>query len=201
MSGTTKLLLGLGIGCGVVLLVCCGGVGAIMFFGFRSVKLSESRPDIVALTKTMTDIAIPEGLEPVRSFSMEMPVLGHFIPAFVVYEDKPSASTLVLVQSEGFRSQPPADIRQMMEQMLRQQGVDLPSRELTDEKLGTHEATIRGVRVTFTIVEGTDVKTKAARIRATGIFPGKTTTTALLLDTDAAKLGKPAVVKMIDSIH
>jgi hypothetical protein len=77
----------------------------------------------------------------------------------------------------------------------------LPSRELTDEKLGTHEATIRGVRVTFTIVEGTDVKTKAARIRATGIFPGKTTTTALLLDTDAAKLGKPAVVKMIDSIH
>lgn len=209
MSGTKKLLLGLGIGCGVVVLLCCGGGGVLFFLVGRNMKVQASSDpkDVVELTKSMTDIAVPEGLQPAKSFNMEMPVVGQVIPSWVLYQNKQAGATLLLAQSKLFQSQPQADIRQMMQQMMgpmfQQQGVEFPSRELAEKgkEINTHVCTIRGVQVTFTIVDGADEQTKVRRVRVTGIFPGKAATVALLLDADADKLAKPAVVKMLDSIH
>jgi hypothetical protein len=162
---------------------------------------------VADMTKSMADITVPDGLKPTNAFSIEFPVLGQAIPSWVLYQDKQGGATLVLAQSNVFGSQPQADIRKLMAQMigpmLQQQGVDFPSRELAekDKTIVTHVCKIRGVQVTFTIVEGADEQSKARRIRVTGVFPGKAATVALLLDCDAARLGKPAVVKMIDSVH
>jgi hypothetical protein len=199
MSGKKKLFLGLGIGCGVVLLLCCGGGVALVMVAMRSVHPSDNPKDVVALTKSITDIDIPAELEPAKSVRIEMP--GNMIPSWAVYEDKQASATLVVAQSEIFRSQPQANIRQMMEPTFRQQGVALSEHELTNTKIDTRPRTIRGVQATFTIVEGTDTKTKKQRIQVTGVFPGKSASALLLLDADVDKLGKPVVVKMIDSIH
>jgi hypothetical protein len=201
MSGTKKLLLGLGVGCGLVVLLCCGGGGASIYVVYRSMKPSDDPKEVVTLTKSITEITIPEGLQPVRSVNVTLSVLRSIFPSWVAYEDKKSGATLILAQGDLFRSHPEPEIRQMVDAMLRPFGVDVPNRVLNDTKIDTHPCTIRGVQVTFTIVEGTDTKTKAPRIRVTGMFPGKSAQTVLLLDADADKLDKPAVVKMIDSIH
>jgi hypothetical protein len=207
MSGTKKLLLGLGIGCGLVVLLCCGGGAVFFFFVGRSMQVSSDPKNVVELTKSMTDIAVPEGLQPAKSFNMEMPGVGQVIPSWVLYQNQQAGATLLLAQSKLFQSQPQADIRRIIKQTMgpifQQQGVELPSRELADKgkEINTHVCTIRGVQVPFTIVEGADEQTKVRRVRVTGVFPGKAATVALLLDADADKLAKPAVVKMLDSIH
>jgi hypothetical protein len=208
MSGTKKLLLGLGMGCGLVVLLCCGGGGAFFYFVARSMQASSDPKEVVELTKSMADLAIPEGLQPSKSFNMEkMPMFGQLIPSWVLYQNKQAGATLLLAQSKVLQSQPQANIRQTIQQMMgpifQQQGVEFPNRELAEKnkEIDTHVCTIRGVQVTFTIVTGDDEQTKARRIRVTGVFPGKVTSVALLLDADADKLAKPAVVKMLDSIH
>jgi hypothetical protein len=231
MSGAKKVVLGLGMGCGLMVLLCCGGGGVFIYLSRFSMTIvgkggpngngvtveyhhfsmkSENNGDPKAVTDmatSMTDITVPEGLKPVNAFSMEMPVLGHAIPSWVLYQDKQAGATLILAQSKVFESQPQANTRQTMQQMMgpmfQQQGMEFPSHELAEKnkEIDTHVCTIRGVQVTFTIVTGDDEQTKARRVRATGIFPGKVTSVALLLDADAGKLAKSAVVKMLDSIH
>ena len=198
MSGTEKLLLGLGIGCGVVVLLCCGGGGVLFFLVGRNMKVQASSDpkDVVELTKSMTDIAVPEGLQPAKSFNMEMPVVGQVIPSWVLYQNKQAGATLLLAQSKLFQSQPQADIRQMMQQMHGAQ-VSTARRGISQPRAGRKGQRDQHPRLHHPRRPGHLYDRRRGRradqgprVRVTGIFPGKAATVALLLDAECRQTGQ-----------
>ena len=62
MSGATKVILGLGLGCGITVLLCCGVFGAGMFWVARMAQQSVSNdPDqIHDMTNEIVAIRIPD---------------------------------------------------------------------------------------------------------------------------------------------
>ena len=111
MSTGTKVLLGLGIGCGVLVLLCCGGMMLGGYFFGRSMQeaISEDPQQIAAVATSIVDIEVPAPLEPMFSLDFTIPFVNQKAMAMVVYahkrdgsspkEEKPD-SVLVLFQME-----------------------------------------------------------------------------------------------------
>ena len=78
MSGTTKVLLAFGIGCGVLLLLCCGLVGFGGFAGYRYFQnaLIDDPDKVRQITDAIVTIEIPESLEPKMAMDMRVPFSG-----------------------------------------------------------------------------------------------------------------------------
>ena len=100
MSGGTKVLLGLGIGCGVLVLLCCGVFGVGAFFFGRSVQhaMSEDPATIRSVTDSIVTIEIPPPLEPKMSLDWTMPIVNRKVMTMAIYADKQDHSGLVLFQ-------------------------------------------------------------------------------------------------------
>ncbi len=102
MSGTKKLLVGLGLGCGVVLLICCGGFGAATYWGMNLAKnanLTEPA-EIRRVTDEIVTISVPPGFEPHRAMDFVVP-FGQGTKKIAVYRDTASNGSLKLDQSSG----------------------------------------------------------------------------------------------------
>jgi len=200
MSGGAKLLIALGIGLGILVLLCCGGILGVGYY--FSAKVMSPDPEVIAeKTAEITQISIPDGLQPKMAFDMKVPFSGQRLMLWTVYLDEATDSTLVLFAfGEGTVPPNQDQMQRQMDQSLRQQGMG--NREpITIKESYTKQVEIRGQQVTFTIAKGVGGKSGAPRIQVTGVFQGQTGPVMLMLSADANKYTEEQIVKMIESIQ
>jgi len=97
MSGTSKVLLGLGVGCGVMLILCCGLLG---FSGYAFVRLAKNSTvrdpqQIEDILAEIVTIEVPETLKPKIGLDVNLPVVGPFLKG-VMYQDAGKKSILLV---------------------------------------------------------------------------------------------------------
>jgi hypothetical protein len=202
MSTAAKILIALAVLMGLCVLLCCGGVMGLGFFAqrFAQQAISQDPGVIAAKTGEITQIEIPDGLQPAGSFDMNVPFVGRMM-LWTIYEDKQSNSSLVMFTvGERFASQTQDGMRQTMDQSLRQQG-QAGQEQIQDGESSTKQIEIRGQQATFTVIKGKGQDSGAPRIQVVGFFQGETGPAMLMFDGDAEKYSEEQLIEMLESIE
>ncbi|MBI3840156.1 MAG: hypothetical protein HY288_19715 [Planctomycetia bacterium] len=97
MSTTSKVFLGLGVGCAVILMLCCGGLG---FSGYALVRIAKNSTvhdprQIEDILDEIVTIQVPDSLTPTIGINVDLPVLGPFLKG-VLYQDAKKKSMLLV---------------------------------------------------------------------------------------------------------
>ena len=201
MSRGAKLLIVLGVGGGLLVLLCCGG--GIGYFVYYGANVMSSNPVVVAAkTDEITQIQIPDGIEPKISFDIKVPFSGQRLMLLAAHTDEETGSLLALfsLADASASQQDQREMERVMGDLLRQQRIEEPE-EIAIEQSYTKDVEIRGETVTFTIEKGTGVESNTARIRVKGVFQGKTGPVFLKFSADSEKYTEEQVVEMLESIN
>ncbi len=187
MSGSTKVLLGVGIGCGVLALLCCGGVIiAAVFFGRSFSQATSTEPETIrAVTESIVTIEIPPPLKPVMSLDWTMPVVDRKMMTMAIYADKdddPESMLFLFQMSEEFVNR--GMMKAQFEQQLRQSG-NSEWKEIELEDPETIEVEINGSPAEFTFGRGKVRDSDREAWQAIGDFDGKAGAAMLIMQLDA----------------
>jgi hypothetical protein len=203
MSTGAKVVIILLVVFGILVVVCCGGVIGIGMFAKKAVTdmFSKDPTVVAAKTEEITEIEIPEGLEPEGSLDATIPFTDQRVLLWTAYTDKESGSSLILCAAgEAFPAQGQEDMRREMEKSLKEQGMG-GQEEIPLGEASTQEREIRGQPATFSIVKGAGDQSGTERVQVVGFFRGKKGDALLMLDVDAEKYSEEDIVEMIDSIE
>jgi hypothetical protein len=199
MSGGAKLLIGLGIGCGVLVLLCCGIGGVSMFYFTRSVQhaMSEDPPTIRSVTDSIVTIEIPPSLEPKMSLDWTMPIVNRKVTTMAVYADKSDHSNLVLFQIAEDLGDP-----EMMEMQfrnsMRQSGKEQWKVDVQDSE--TFKTQIDGSPAEFNVGRGKQEQSGREVWQAMGTFSGKGGPAMLFIQLNAEDFDKDDLMAILKSM-
>lgn len=199
MSSGAKVLLGLGIGCGVLLVLCCGGFGVTFFYFGRSLQraASEDPATIRRVTESIVTIEVPEALEPKFSFDWTVPIFNRTVSA-AAYADSDDHSSLVLFQLDLDLGNPEA-MKLQFQESLRESGqgeweeVDLDDSE-------TFETEINGNLAEFTVGSGKREGSGREVWQATGAFDGNGGRAMLFMQLGADDFSKEQMMDVLKSM-
>ena len=203
MSGTTKVLLGLGLGCGFLMLLACGGM-CVFFYYVQSYVKDASTQDpakIRTLTNDIVTIEIPEGLEPKIGFNAKVPISNAPMGIAVVYADEKQHSTLMLIeiQIEIADQTKREQFQKQIEEGMEQQGHHQQKQfHVTESK--PHETTIHSEPAKFTIAKGDDPSNKEELWQVTGEFKGLEGPTIFLFRAPLEDYTEEQIIEMLDSM-
>jgi hypothetical protein len=196
MSGTGKVLLGLGIGCGLLVVLCCGVVG---FGSYAIVKIakestSEDPKQINDLAEEIVTIDVPEGLGPVLGVNVNLPFVGPVMKG-ALYSDADKKNHLIIGQinqSFGDRHNLETQLRTSMH---REGDEDLEVRETE-----TLDTKINGEVAHFTISRGVGHASKEEYWEVVGQFKGDEGPAVLIFKARVADFDKDKVLEMLKSM-
>jgi hypothetical protein len=198
MSGTTKVLIGLGIGCGVVVVLCCGvvGLGGYWFTKAMESAVSKDPATVQRVTGEIVTIDVPQSFRPEASIDTQFP-FGQGSMQMAVYSDPAAKATLMLMQFSGetlandpnFRG----NFEKSMDQQFKKQVVQAEKSEKTD-------VTINGEPATFTIVEGTGSRSAGQVMQVTGSFRGKTGVAQFVLEAESPDFTREQALEIVKSM-
>lgn len=200
MSSGAKVLLGLGIGCGVLVLLCCGGgIVATIFFG-RSMQqaISEDPATIRMVTESIVEIDVPESLPPQMSLDWTVPIVNRKMMTMAVYADKDEHSALVLFQMDEDFGNPAVMRTQFEESMKESGGQDFDEVELEESEKFTTE--INGSEAEFTVGRGKREEDGREVWQAIGTFEGKGGPAMLFLQLDGEAFTKDDAMGILQSM-
>lgn len=191
MSRTTKILLGVVVGLGVL---CCIGVVVFAYVGQRILNenISTSPEDAAAAAKEMIDYELPAGYQEfgaVDMFGLKMVFIGQ--------GGTDEVMAIMLMQfpaSLGFDQE---QMRQQMQQSWSQQS---GSGEIALSPVESEEVTIREQTVTLTTFEGTDENGNKIR-QAFTAFEGKTGLVMLMAISDEDQWDEEGLNEFLGSIR
>jgi len=204
-STGSKILLGCGIGCGVLMLLCCGGIGVTAWLGYEMLNHAVDRDParVQAMTDELATMDIPAGLKPRAAIDMKLPVIGRSLLKAVAYTDKDDVQILAFGEFSGdFGAVDHAQLRREIERALENRNDDA-SRDDDFRIVGEPtmlELEIRGEPAHFRIEEGEGKKGRKL-IRAAGDFEGHTGTALLFLQLDADSHSLEDVEDLLRSIR
>ena len=186
----------------MLLILCCAGLGVLLYVGYQSLKM-ETDPAAVAQTaKELTDIAIPADLKPKTSVRVVLPFANKPAMNFAVYEDQDSHLILAGLGNlfAGLNQQQVSDA---LDQSLRQAGAHegKPDQQLVDINVTHKKLTIRNQPADFTIQRGKDSATKKDRVHVTGMFQGKSGQVMLIFSGSGEKWPEQQVNALLESIR
>ncbi len=184
-GGGSKLLMGLGIGCGLMLLLCCGGGVAVFMVGRSAFHVETVPAQVAAAAEDITDMDVPPGFEPKTAVSVKIPFTSKKVMSMAIYEG-PSKKGMILVAEFGEGMPGNADpenmrlqIEQSMRQQQQQQNQGAKKLQMEgDAKEVT--VTVRGEECTFTIQRG-KAGNEQEFVQVEGTFTGKEGDPAFLL--------------------
>jgi hypothetical protein len=204
VSGTSsgaKVLIGLGIGCGVLVLLCCGIGGIATFYFGRSFQqaMSKDPATVRQVAESIVTIDVPEELEPEVSIDFTLPFVNRKMMSMAVFADRGDHSALVLFQlDEGFGN---ADTMQaQFNQQIRESGRG-QMEEINVEDSETIKQEINGEEAEFTVGKGKAKEGGREVWQATGGFKGKGGPAMLFVQVDAEKFTKEQVTDVIHSME
>jgi hypothetical protein len=197
MSSGTKVLLGLGIGCLVVVVLCAGaiGVGAWYFQSWAKNAMSNDPAVVASNAAKIAQIDMLPDVKPKGSFDMSIAQM-----LMVVYADDTQQNSVVMMQfGPMYAGQNRDQLKQQLDASARQQGVN------TGQAVGTSETKtvsipVRGVETPFQITTVKDGQGKAVQLHASGAFSSAGGTTFIQVTVDPAKHNEEAALKMLRSI-
>ena len=195
MSSGGKVLVGLGIGCGLLLLLCCGGIG---LGGFAVVKIAqqatiEDPKQIHDITDEIVMIEVPEPLDPLLAMNVNLPIIGPVMKG-AVYTDKDKESTLILGQFyQAF-----AD-RQNLEAKLRE-GTSGRNEDIDVEETEPFDSKIHDEPAHFEISRGKGRESKEEYWEVIGQFKGAGGPAMLVFKGRISEFTKDQVLEMLTSM-
>ncbi len=199
MSGTAKLLLGLGIGCGVLVLLCCGGFVATFYYFGRSAQNSITKDParIREITDKIVTMTIPESLPPATAMEWNLPIFNFTVMTAAQYGDEHGPNLLWLVQfNQNFdEKQMRTQWRQSMNQNGRQGFEDIEV-----DKSERVEQEVNGEAAAFTLAEGHMSGSKDQVWQVTGSFHGKGGPAFLHMKVKGEDFTKDQVLDVIHSM-
>lgn len=210
MSTGTKVLLGLGIGCGVLVLLCCGGLTIGGYFVGRSMQeaVSEDPQQIAAVTSSIVDMTVPEPLAPVFSMDFTIPIVNQKAMSMVVYthkrdggtpkQENPDSVLVIFQMSENFGDR--AQLKAQFEAQMNQSGrKEWEEAELESEEIIEHE--VNGSPAQFTFGKGKRRKDGREVWQAGGAFDGKGGPAMFFMQLDAEDFTEEQARGLIESMR
>ena len=205
-GGGNKLLMGLGIGCGVVLLIC-GGVLVTAYFSIQQWVEDIANEDpaiVVQTTGTITEIEIPAQLPPRGSMDFKIPFTGQRLMTMTIYGDEEVGQRfLVLAQfdkdfvDETNREEMASQVKESLEgQMDTEQNITL-----NEEAAEEVQRTIRDEPATFVITQGTNDDSGDELWHVTGVFEGKGGPVFMIFVAPTEQFTREEIDQLIESIQ
>ncbi len=197
MSGTGKVLLGLGIGCGLLVVLCCGVVG---FGSYAIVKVAkesttEDPKQIFDLTEEIVTIDVPEELQPVLGLNVNLPFVGP-VTKGTLHSDKDRKDHLIIGQiNQSFGD------RHNLETQLRTSMQRDNDEELEVRETETLDAKINGEVAHFTISRGVGQESQEEYWEVVGQFKGDEGPAILIFKARVASFTKEKVLAMLKSME
>ncbi len=205
MSNSSKIFLCLGIGCGLLCLLICGGFFSVGYWAYSFMKNSTTTDPAVIrrLTADIVDIDIPQDLEPTVAIDIKNPFSDN-VPVItsVVYSNKETNSHLLLQEFRGGTSDEKLaeSIREQVRQALARNGHDRSEMNIEKIESETRELTIHGEPATFNVGKGTNRMTKDEVWRIDGNFAGKQGPARFTFTGSTATYSEEAIEKMLESM-
>ncbi len=175
-SGGFNWLLGCGLGCGVMALICCGGVGIL---GYQMVQqfnnsLTDVPEEIVAISDRIATFDRPDTFKPVVGAEFDFNLIGKVIVANgAVYVSEGDEGLFVLAEfGEAFAGNSVEYLQQQMSRVIEETGQDPESTLVFDGEEQEVPFTIRGEETTFQFTRGRDTQDDQEYIQVLGGFPG-----------------------------
>ena len=201
MSGTTKVLLAFGIGCGVLVLLCCGVFGITGYSGRELLqRVVQRRPGQGAdITDAIVTIEIPESLEPQGSLDLRVPIQGDRIMTGALYGSKEGDNHLIIGEFNP-EMVDSGDIETQFRKSMR--GTDRGEHENLDIiESETYDAKINGEDAAFRVSKAEGRESKKAYWQVTGEFRGDAGPAMLIMGLEADKFSKDDVINIIKSME
>ena len=187
MSGTGKVLLGLGIGCGLLVVLCCGVIG---FGGYAIVKVAKE-----STTEEIVTIDIPEELQPVMGLNVNLPFVGPVVKG-TLHSDKDRKDHLIIGQiNQSFGD------RRNLETQLRTSMQHEGDEDVEVEETETLDTKINGELAHFTISRGKGQESQEKYWDVVGQFKGDEGPAILIFKARVANFTKDKVLAMLKSME
>ena len=175
-SGGSKVLLGLGIGCGIVLLLCCG-VGGFGVYMFKSaIKIETTPAGVAEVAEGITEMDPPESFNPVMGMDIKNPMTDQKVITMATYAGPNQKGMLIVAEFD--QALAGANAEQMQEQIetsLQQQQQQNQQGAQHLEMVGEPrevKTTVRGQDATFKIQKGKSPDGEEF-YQVQGVFQGK----------------------------
>ncbi len=198
MSSGAKVLLGLGIGCGVLVLLCCGGFGISIYFFGRSIQqaMSEDPAKVRTVAADIVTVDVPEDLEPKTSLNWTVPVIDKTV-WMAIFADATEQAALVLFQLEDDLEN--SDMLQaQFKNSMQQSGSKW--KEIQLEESETYTTEIEGKPAEFNVGKGNEKQSGREVWQAKGVFQGKGGAALLFMQLNAEDFTKDDVMNVLKSL-
>lgn len=181
-GGGSKVLLGLGIGCGLMLLLCCGG-GIVFFYSAKdqikqvvenTIQVEQDPVKVKAISDGITDMQAPEGLQPEMATTINVPFTEQKFMTVAAYAGPNRKGTLIVAEfGEQMKGADPEEMKRQMQDSMQQQqgGQGAKNLQMVGEPREV-KTTVRDQEATFKIQKG---KTEDGDeyYQVQGVFQGK----------------------------
>lgn len=209
MSTTAKVLLGTGIGCVVILALCCGTFGLFIYSFVRTMENAkiDDPQQIQDLSEDIVTINVPPALKPRIGIDVKLPFVGMPMVAGVIYSDKEggeldedfSKHNVLLFGQLGQQFSDDPNMREQLENFQREaHGQD--EEDFKIEESEPFKTTINGEPAEFTISKGRDSDAEDDRWHVMGHFQGKGGPAIFLMHVKAADFSKEQVLAILQSM-
>jgi hypothetical protein len=198
-QGGSKIWLFLGLGCGFMLLLCCGG-GVAMFFVFKgAVQVVQDPAAAQQQSDQIAEFDLPAGYKAHSAVSVRNPLGGQAVMTMVVYADPNNEPGIFLMEFGPLMANVDREqLKVQMEQQMRQQGQQMKRLEVAESR--DVEVQIRGKPATFKIQKAADPQTKQQFVQVEGVFEGKQGPAFLMGQLKADGLTEDDAEKFVRSI-
>jgi len=200
MSGTTKVLLGFGIGCGLLLLLCCGvfGLGGVYVAQLAKKSVTEDAGKIREITDEVVSIKLPESLTPKYAVDMPIPIFGGRLMCGAFYQGA-TDDEFVGLGEFGQQMAGGGDFEEQLRQSMRENQPG-DHEELDVKESDTIETKVNDEDAKFKLVRGDAPKTKQEYWEVTGAFHGNGGPAILILRLRTANYDKQQVLDIVNSM-
>ena len=202
-STGSKILFGCAIGCGVLFLLCCGGLVGTTWLGYKMLDNAVFRDPakIEEVAAEVGTIDVPAALHPKAAFDVRLPIIDRTFVKAVVYTDEPQDQILAIGEfSESFASVDEKQLRDQIDRALNDSDHHDGDDDFRVDETHTREIEIRGKPAQFRIEQGEN-KSGHKRIRAMGQFEGHHGVGLLYLQLDGEENKLEEVEKILNSIR
>ncbi|MGD9722047.1 MAG: hypothetical protein AB7O59_09955 [Pirellulales bacterium] len=203
MSGTSKALLALGIGCGVLLLLCCGvfGLSGIAMMRFAKNSTITEAPRIREISDEIATIKVPESLEPKMGLDVKMPFVGTPIMKGSAYINDSEKSYVIIGELNPEYADQSGNVKtHFTEEMKKQEGAGADKYEVVETE--TIDVTINNEPAKFTLaklVHKDDAEKGQWRVE--GQFQGKSGPALLFMQLESPEFSKEQALEVIHSME